>query len=109
MREYPVPFSTKGESPFMGGLSIREMLWIGGGFIVGLTAAIAFFALLRTETRSMIVSFPVIIPFVCLGFYLARKKITEDDKKETLDRHCLKLFKYRRRPHIYLNYRKEGG
>ena len=109
MREYPVPFSTREETPFMGGLSIREMLWIGGGFILGLVATALLFSLLNTDVKNMIICLPVALPFMFLGYYLARKKVVEDDRKETFDKHCFKLFKYKRRPHIFLNYRREGG
>ena len=109
MREYPVPFSAREETPFMAGLTVREMLWIGGGFMLGLAASAAVFSCLRAAPQNIVFSLPVILPWVLFCYYLAKKKVKEDDKKETLDRHFLKLLMYRYRPHIYLNYRREGG
>jgi len=109
MREYPVPFSTREETPFMAGLSVREMLWTGGGFILGIVAAIVLFILLGAETINMILCIPAIIPCVLLCFCLAKKRTKEDDKIETLDRHYLKLIKYKYRSRAYLNYRRGGG
>ena len=108
MREYPVPFSAREEAPFMSGLTIREMLWIAGGFLIGFIFAIIVFSLFKVKIISVIVCLPVIIPFMLMSLYLAKKQIKEDDKKETLDRHYYKLFKYKYRPKKYLNYR-EGG
>ena len=108
MSEYHVPFSAREEAPFMAGLTVREMLWVGGGFMLGLAAAAVVFAWLALGSLNLIFSLPIIFPCVLFGYYLAKKKVKEDDKKETLDRHCLKLFKYRFRPHTYLNYRKGG-
>ena len=108
MREYPVPFSAREEAPFMAGLTVREMLWLGGGFIVGLAAAALLFVLFETDVLNMILCLPIIVPFVLLGYCLARKRTKEDDKKETLDRHYYKLFRYRRRSRIYLNFRRGG-
>ena len=108
MREYPVPFSAREETPFMAGLTVREMLWIGGGFMLGLVTSAVIFSFMSAKPQNMILSLPVIFPWVLFCYYLAKKKVKEDDKKETLDRHYFKLVKYRRRPHIYLNYRREG-
>jgi hypothetical protein len=109
MREYPVPFSTKEETSFMAGLTVREMLWLGGGFILGLFGASLLFLLLRAETRNMIICLPAVVPCVLASLYLARKKVTEEDRQETLDRHYYKAVRFKYRPHIYLNYRKEGS
>jgi len=93
----------------MAGLTVREMLWIGGGFLIGLFSAVLVFSFLDAGTMNIILSLPIILPCVLCCFFLAKKKVREDDKKETLDRHYLKLFKYRLRSHNYLNYRREGG
>ena len=109
MREYPVPFSAREETPFMAGLTVREMLWIGVGFVVGLVAASTAFALSRASATNMIICLPAIIPCVLLSFYLVKKKVIEDDRKETLERHYIKSFKYKQRAKVYLNFRQKGG
>ena len=108
MREYPVPFSAREETPFMAGLSVREMLWTGGGFILGLITTILLFTMIKADTMNMILCLQVVIPCVLLCFFLSRKRTKEDDKKETLDRHYYKLIRYKFRPHIYLNFRRRG-
>ena len=108
MRDYPVPFSAKEETPFIMGISVREMLWLGGGFTLGLLITAVLFSLIKIGAQSMFLALPAIIPSVGLSFFLARKKITEDDHQETLDRHVLKYLQYQLKPHTYLNYRKEG-
>lgn len=106
MREYPVPFSTREENPFIFGLTIREMLWIGGGFFVGLLFAATIFFAVGAKLQNLILCLPVIIPFTIAAFYLSRKRVKEDDHAETLDRHMIKKLKYKLRPHKYLNYRQ---
>lgn len=106
MRDYRVPFSTREETPFILGLTAREMLWIGGGFILGLVSSVLTFMIIGAQLRNLILSLPTIIPFTFAGFYLAKKKVSEDDHDETLDRHYIKRLRYKFRPHKYLNYRR---
>lgn len=108
MKYYPVPFSAREETPFIFGLSVREMLWLGGGFMTGLFVALLTFVLVGAKLQNLIFCLPAITPFVWLSFYLARKKVQEDDHYETLDRHLIKKLKYKFRPHTYLNFRREG-
>ncbi|MBM7854963.1 type IV secretory pathway VirB3-like protein [Desulfohalotomaculum tongense] len=106
MREYIVPFSTREETPFIFGITIREMFWIGGGFFIGLFFAAAAFFVIGTKLQNIIFCLPVIIPFIAVALYLARKQVVEDDHTETLDRHLIKMLKYRLRCHKYLNFRQ---
>lgn len=106
MRYYQVPFSAREETPFIFGLTVREMLWLGGGIMLGFTAALATFVFVGAKLPNLILSLPLVIPFVAVSFYLSRKKIREDDHHETLDRHLIKGLKYRFRPHTYLNMRR---
>ncbi|SFH34414.1 PrgI family protein [Desulfotomaculum arcticum] len=107
MKYYPVPFSAREETPFIFGLYVREMLWIGAGIIVGLVIALIIFVPIGAKLQYLILCLPVMIPFVGLSFYLARKRVKEDDRYETLDRHLIKKLKYKYRPHTYLNFRRE--
>ncbi|MCF8010047.1 MAG: PrgI family protein [Clostridiales bacterium] len=79
MREYQVPFSTREEEPFIFGLKIREMLWLGGGFFIGLITAVSVFFIIGTELQNLIICLPAIIPFTAAGLYLSKKKVKEDD------------------------------
>lgn len=107
MRDYPVPYSTREETPFIfKNLSIREMLWIGGGAINGFIIAVLLFVLSGARLENIILCMPVLIPFTGAGWYLAKKKVEEDDNIVTLDRHLLKKIKYKFRSHKYVNYRK---
>ena len=106
MRDYQVPFNTREEAPFIMGLSIREMLWLGVGFTIGLLITAMLFSLIKAGPQSIILSLPAIVPSVGLTFFLAKKKVREDDHLETLDRHLLKSLRYKFKPHIYLNYRR---
>lgn len=106
MRDYPVPFSSREETPFIFGLSTREMLWIGGGAIAGFIMAVVIFFIIGASLQNMIFCLPALLPTTGAGWYLARKPVKEDDNIVTVDRHLLKVLKYRFRPHKYLNYRR---
>lgn len=108
MREYRVPFSTLEETPFILGLTIREMGWIGGGFLVGLVFSFITFLIIGAKLQNIILSLPTIIPFTLFGLYLAKKKVIKGDYTETLDRYWFKKIKYKFRPHKYLNFRRAG-
>ncbi len=106
MREYRVPFSTREEAPFIFGLTIREMAWIGGGFLVGLVFSLISFLIIGTELENIILCLPTIIPFTLLGLYLAKKTVNKGDYTQTLDRYCLSQIRYKYRPHKYLSFRR---
>lgn len=106
MKHYPVPYSSREETPFIFKLSVREMIWIGGGIISGFVLAIMLFTIAGINFQNMIFCLPAMLPTTGLGWYLAKKTVTEDDNIVTMDRHLLKKIKYKLRPHKYLNYRK---
>ncbi|KJS73329.1 MAG: hypothetical protein JL56_11515 [Desulfotomaculum sp. BICA1-6] len=108
MRYFPVPFSAREETPFIFGLTVREMLWLGGGIMAGFMAALATFVFVGAKLQNLILCLPMVIPFMVVSFYLSRKKVREDDHHETLDRHLIKKLKYRFRQHTYLNLRRGG-
>ncbi|MCL6476994.1 MAG: PrgI family protein [Peptococcaceae bacterium] len=106
MRDYPVPFSSREESPFIFGLSVREMLWISGGVIAGLILAAIVFVLSGSGLQDIIFCMPALLPTTGIGLYMAKRKVVEDDNIVTLDRHLFKKIKYRFSPHKYLNTRR---
>ncbi|ABO49464.1 hypothetical protein Dred_0928 [Desulforamulus reducens MI-1] len=106
MREFRVPFSTREETPFIFGLTIREMAWIGSGFLVGLVFSFITFMIIGAKLQNIILSLPTIIPFTFLGLFLAKKRIIKGDYIETIDRYWFKKAKYKMRAHKYVNYRK---
>lgn len=108
MRNYPVPFSSREESPFIFGLSVREMLWISGGVITGFILAVSVFVISGSGLQDMIFCMPALLPTTLTGLYLAKRKVVEDDNIVTLDRHLFKKLKYRFRSHKYLNCRRWG-
>lgn len=106
MREYRVPFSTREETPFILGLTVREMAWIGCGFLAGLIFSLITFLVLGARIQNILLSLPTIIPFTYLGFYLAKKMVIYGDYTESMDRYYIKRIKYKMRAHKYVNYRR---
>lgn len=105
MRDYPVPFPTREETAFIFNCTLRELIWIGGGFMVGFVAAIILFIVTGMHLKNVILCFPVLIPATAAGFYFGKKRIKVDDNTLTTDKYLTLKFKYRHRPHKYYNRR----
>lgn len=105
MRDYPVPFSTREEAAFIFNFTLRELMWIGGGFLVGFVVAIIIFVLTGMHLKNVFFCFLVVIPTTAAGFYFGKKKYEVGDNVLTTDRYLLLKFKYRNRLHKYYNRR----
>lgn len=105
MRDYPVPFSTREEAPFIFNLTLRELMWIGGGFLVGFVAAIFLFVITGMHLKNVFFCFLVVLPTTAAGFYFGKKRFEMGDNILATDKYLLLKFKYRYRPHKYYNRR----
>lgn len=101
-----MPFSSREETPFIFDLTIREMAWIGSGFLIGMIFSFLIFLIIGAKLQNIILCLPAIVPFVLLGFYLAKKTTTKGDYTETLDKFFLRKIRYQVRPHKYVNFRR---
>ncbi|MEW6697312.1 MAG: PrgI family mobile element protein [Bacillota bacterium] len=105
-REYRVPFSTREETPFIFGVTVREMAWIASGFLIGVFFSFIAFLIIGPKLQNIILCLPIIIPFIFLGFYLGKKTVIRGDYTESLDKYFIKKIRYKIKPHKYVNFRR---
>lgn len=106
MRDYPVPFSTREETPFLFNLAIREMCWLGAGIFIGTVISLTVFFLFIKRIELAILCLPIIAAFAGTARYISIMKVREDDHIVHFDRHLINNLKYRLKCHEYINYRR---
>jgi hypothetical protein len=102
MREYVVPFSTKGEDRLFFNLTARQCLWLAGGLMLGLAAVFIPAAAFRVSFPAALAFVPLGLPFLGAGAYLALKKVRDYDHDVGADVYLFRKLHYRFRSHDYI-------
>jgi hypothetical protein len=105
MRLYPVPFTTQGEEKLIFNLTIKQVLVIGLGSIVGFTAMTILSKILGVL---MLYCLPVMLPFLGISIFLALAKKNKSGRSLELGEYVFLKFCYKHQPKHYLRFRERS-